>query len=95
MKMLLISLILFEVFLLVLAFSPGFIDRPSAARAFVAWHNNPTPQNEALWLREKTIMNRESLLVTVCIIGVLALNTVGLVFLVKRARRKSKNLGTA
>ena len=95
MKTLFIILVLFEVFLLVLAFSPIFVDRQSAAQAFVEWHNNPTPQNEATWLREKATMDRERLLANVGVIGVLALNTLGLAFLVQRVRRQSKNLGTA
>jgi hypothetical protein len=95
MKTLLIILVLFEVFLLVLAFSPIFVDRQNAAQAFVEWHNNLTPQNEAAWLREKTTMNRERLLARVCVIGALTLNTVGLVLLGQRIRRQSKNLGVA
>ena len=94
MKILLIILVLLEVVLLALAFSPILIDRRSATRALVEWHNNPTPQNEAAWLRERTTMNRERLPTRVCIIGVLVLNTVGLVSLVQRVQRKPKNPST-
>jgi hypothetical protein len=95
MKTLLIILVLFEVFLLVLAFSPIFIDRQSAARALVEWRNNPTLENEAAWSRESAAMRREHLFVEAGIYGLLVLNTVGLVLLVQRIRRQSKNLGVA
>jgi hypothetical protein len=92
MKTLLVILVLSELFLLVLAFSPIFIDRRSAAQALVEWRNNPIPENEAAWFQESAAMRREHLITETGIYGLLALNTAAVILLVKRVRRESKNL---
>jgi hypothetical protein len=89
-KTLLIISILSELFLVVLAFSPVFINKRSAAQALVEWHKNPSPENETIWLRESAALRREHLTVEIIIYCLLALNTWGMITLIKRVRRNSK-----
>jgi hypothetical protein len=86
MKTLLIILFFVEVVLVLIAFSPSFIDRKSAMQAFFEWRKNPTAENEAVWLREKTEMNRERQTVEVSIFTLLGLNTIGITALILRIK---------
>ena len=87
MKMLLILLMLMEVILLVLAVSPVFVDRKSAARALVEWRNNPTPENKSTWEREAALSRRERTVTGFFIFALLAANTVGLIVLIRKIRK--------
>jgi len=91
MKALLLILVLSELFLLVLAFSPIFIDRRSAAHALVEWRNNPTQENEAAWLQESAALRHEHLILETGIYGLLALNTTAVILLAKRVQRESNS----
>jgi hypothetical protein len=90
MKTLLILSILCEVFLLVLAFSPIFVDRQSAARAFVERRNNPTAETEATLQQGKATNARIRLTTEICVFGLIALNTWGMIVLIRRIRHASK-----
>ena len=87
MKILLILSILIEVVLLLLAVSPVFIDRKSAARAFVEWRNNPTLENKSTWEREAALLRRERYVTEISIFALLAANTIGLIVLIRKIRK--------
>jgi hypothetical protein len=86
MKTLLIILICLEVIVALIAFPPIFIDRKSAVHALVEWKNNPTPENEAVWLREKAEMDRERRTANYCIFSLLGLNALGIIALILRIK---------
>jgi hypothetical protein len=89
MKTLLIILIFLEVIFALVAFTPIFIDKKSAAQALVEWKNNPTPENEAVWSREATALRRERNIIDISIFTLLAVNTVGLVVLIQKIKKSS------
>lgn len=91
MKMLLILLIVLEVFLVLLASSPVFVDRQSAARALVEWQNNPTPENKSVWDREAALLRRERHIADISVFTLLAANTVGLIVLIRKIRKPIVN----
>ncbi len=91
MKTLLVSLIAIEVFLVLLAFSPVFIDRRSAARAFSEWRNNPTTENKSAWEREAALSRREGYAIDLSIFTLLAANTVGLIVQIRKIRKLSNH----
>jgi hypothetical protein len=87
MKMLLVLLFVVEVFLVLLVFSPVFVNRHSASRAFVEWHNNPTPENKSIWEREAAVSRREGYIIDIFSITLLAANSVGLIVLIRKIRK--------
>ena len=87
MKMLLALLFVVEVFLVLLVFSPVFVDRQSASRAFVEWHNNPTPENKSIWEREAVVSRREGYIAGIFSIALLAANSVSLIVLIRKIRK--------
>jgi hypothetical protein len=89
MKMLLVLSIVIEVVLVLLAFSPVFVDRQSAARAFVEWRNNPTPENKSAWEREAALSRREGLFIDISVWTLLVANTFGLIVLIRKIRKPS------
>lgn len=90
MKALLVVLVLSELILLVLSFSPVFIHRRSAAEALVEWRNNPKPESETMWRQESAALRRDRLIVEMSIYGLLVLNTTALILLAKRVRQESE-----
>ena len=91
--LLIISIVLEVVFLLsATSSSPLLINRKSAAHALVEWHKNPTPENEAAWLQEKSAMRHEQQIARIISLGLLMLNSVGIVMLIRRLRRRAKNV---
>jgi hypothetical protein len=90
MKTLLILSILYEVFLLMLAFCPIFVDRQSAAHAFVEWRNNPTAETEAAWQHEKAMNAGIRLTTEMCVYSLTVLNAWGMIALIRRVRHASK-----
>jgi len=91
MKMLLLLSVVFEVVLVLLAFSPVFVDRQSAARAFVEWRNNPTPENKSAWDREAVFSRREGYIIDISVCTLFVANTVGMIVLVRKIRKPSIN----
>lgn len=91
MKLLLLTLIVLEVCLVMIAISPvsPFISLKRRAQAYDAWQKFPTTENEAAWLREKAAFNHKQLVENICVYSLLALNAVGLVFLVKRVQSQT------
>ena len=94
MKTLLIILILLEVIFLLSAASssPLLIHRHSAAHALVEWKENPTPENEAAWLQEKAAMRHEQQMTRISFLGLLMLNSVGMVMVIRHLSRRVKSV---
>jgi hypothetical protein len=94
---LLVILILLEMafFGSALSSEPLMISRRSAARACMEWHKNPTPENEAAWLREKTAMWHEQQMARIVFLGLLILNSVGMVMVIRHLNllRRVKSVG--
>jgi hypothetical protein len=92
---LLIILILLEVIFLLFAAlsSPLLINRKSAAHALMEWQENPTPGNEAAWLQEKAAMRHEQQMARISFLGLLILNSVGMVMVIRHLSRRVKSVG--
>jgi len=83
-----IILVLLQVFLVVLAISsPVFVDRQSAAHAYLKWHENQTPENEVAWLQEKVAIDHEIIAIKVGVVILLVINQIGITVLVRRILR--------
>ncbi|NOS69946.1 MAG: hypothetical protein HOP33_08440 [Verrucomicrobia bacterium] len=91
MKLLLLTLIVLEVCLVMIAISPvsPFVSLKSRAQAYDDWQKLPTTENEAAWLREKAAFNHKQLVENICVYGLLALNAVGLIFLFMRVQNQT------
>ncbi len=91
MKLILITLIVFEMCLVMIAISPvsPFISIKSKVQAYNAWQKFPTPENEAAWLREKAAFNHKQLVENICVYSLLALNAVGLGCLFKPGQNQT------
>jgi hypothetical protein len=89
MKTLLVLSIVIEVFLALLAFSPVFVDRQSAARAFVEWRNKPTTENKSAWEREAALSRRERNIIDISVFTLLVANTFGMIVMIRKIRKPS------
>ncbi len=91
MKLLLLTLIVLEVCLVMIAISPvsPFISLKSRAQAYDAWQKFPTAENEAAWLREQETFNHKQLVENICVYSMLVLNAVGGVSLFKRVQNQT------
>lgn len=82
-KIFIIGLLFLEIVLLIMVLSPSHIHRRSAVRAFSEWQSNPSPQTEAIWKRESSRLRRGNAIIDGVIIGLLCLNTIGIVMACK------------
>lgn len=91
MKLLLLTLIVLEVCLVMIAISPvsPFISLKNKVQAYDAWQKIPTTENESTWLREKAAFHHKKLVENICVYSLLALNAVGLVSLFKRVQNQT------
>jgi hypothetical protein len=91
MKSYLIILFLLEVIFVCMAVSPNPIfigsSLKNAVRAMAEWQKNPTPENEANWLREKARMDHKYRAMRFCIFSLLELNTLGIIILILRLKK--------
>lgn len=92
MKLFFLALIILEFCLLMIAISrvSPFIDLNPTVRAYDAWQKNPTTENEARWLREKASLQRKQLFENICIYTFLAVNSAGLIALLRKFGKQKK-----
>ena len=91
MKLLLLTLIVLEAYLVIFAissFSP-FISYKRMVQAYDAWHKFPTKENEAVWLQEKAAYDHKKLVENACVYALLAGNAVGIVSLFRRVQNQT------
>src|ERR1700733_1923609 len=53
----------------------GHIDSPAYARAWFRWHENPTSENEAAWIRERDRVAREEYAIAIVGVGIAGMGT--------------------
>ena len=85
-KLCLAVLLLVELLLLLAAFTPFGIDRPSAARAWHKWKNEPSQKSEDNWNAEKAGLRRETAAFDTIVWILLIVNTGALAITAKRLR---------
>jgi hypothetical protein len=81
-------LIVVEIALALMLFSPVLVNRRSHVQAFVAWRNNPTLETEARWKEENSRLHRDMMIVDLALLGALIANTVGLVMVIRRRKTR-------
>jgi hypothetical protein len=88
MRFLFWALILLEICLVAAPFLSRGIDSPKAARAWLAWRQNPTPEATRAWETERLRLKRGNLLADFILLGMLTLNTTAIVIVRRRAFRR-------
>jgi len=86
-KAVLALLVTLEVFLLVLLFTPAFVDRRSKARAVFEASRDPTDQTAIAIESEHRLDRREKNTTMVLILTLLAVNSTAMVFAIKQVLR--------
>jgi hypothetical protein len=78
MRILRVILFISEVLLLLLLVFPPFVESHPFARAIVAYHQNPSPQNKAELDHQQEVVRRMRFRQNIFIAGLFAANSVGL-----------------
>lgn len=84
MKLLRIVLIISEALLLLLLVNPPLIGSHSFASAITAYHRDPTLQNESDLERQREIVSKKRIQQSTFLAALLALNSVGLIYVGRR-----------
>ena len=78
-------LLVVEICLIVIPFLPSQYCSPRAARAFYAWRQNPTPETEQAWNKERQRVQRTELIFDAVLLGLILGNG----FAIYTVRRKA------
>jgi hypothetical protein len=91
MRVLFVILILLEMLLVMLVFTPMFMDRHDLASAVVAYHRDPSQDNLRELETQQRITQQIRFHFTASVVVLLVLNSCGLFFVGRRASKRPSN----